>query len=765
MEDHTEIGVIKPPAYLKPTEAEHWRVLLAEFVHLLGLLLIHSRHAQSVKATSVLFDQMMRHLSILDKMPGHEGALMLSCSELESSGPAKGVNYRILFGNLILQRAPHEKDATPITGKHANYLNNALDQTFGYLLGYGIHSLYLQLPGESDDKIDQLRLALNIISRFQDAVENKGAVTFHYGDRALAVPLIYNPRQRPDFNLTLLAGMNGLSEANAKELIKQAQAFHDLALAANVDNPQQYKVVKESYDQIFKVRSLRSQIVKPLLEVNNIPWISEQEAVKACDASDADPELSTDTAADPCDAVRARSIDVPDRDNFPKTDATRQYLTGYLKSEDARFEKDLDAILIDDYQPLNTQGLAERLVAGSRLLYGIEKKSQDPAVVDHLLNFLQVRLLQVSDQVLADIEVLRQGLRFLTQGRAMVVGLVHSRLVDMVTLVKDQVTTRRKIAVIQKIAFDFNHQYTGLVVDGFNISTEHAHHLLDLFKCCFGTGGRFNREAFEARIDGMAQQANAFFEVNWCFLKETPHFKDRLAFLNAIQLLMARLKDPKRALRFLMDDLCQNTEQVDYTDRNAFVLGNVLLQAENTTLHVDLECTSETILGSAHQVDNEVHQYALWRINTDQIRVVNKIKTIHHALEDALASAAEGETGAVDFLLALEREALIFMALVNGPTARRIVCSLLERYADPQTALYASASRSGKLSHILAQLEIVVRCMAWVGYSEHIPLVQSLADNIDHFLDLEPHPVHAVRVKKIMEWVPATINKIMSNTQ
>lgn len=774
MENHLKPEEVKPSATLKPSAPEHWRVLLAEFVHLLGLILIHSRHAQSVRATSVLFEQMMRHLKVLDKMPGHEGALVLSCGKVKIDDGTDVIQYRILFGNMILQRTSHDNEHLLIHGKQGAYLNRALDQTFDYLVQYGIESLFLQLPGEQPDKIDELRLALNIVARFQDAVERHGTVTFHYGERPLAVSLIHNPQGEPDFNLTLLAGVNGLSKANAEELIKQAQAFHDLALAANRDSTQPLKVVKGSYNQIFKVRSLRSQIIRPLVEVNNIPWIGVQpESGNDTDTSPGPTEPEpTESDGHGQDAgaehqkeeisyVQSLTLFIqPADDVLSDSGATQQYLMRHLAGDDSAIQKDLATVLIDDYTGLNTQDIGACLVASSRLLHAIDKMSQDPAVGDRLLYFLQDRLLQVDDQVLAHIKVQNQGIRLIANGRTMVVGLVHPRLVDMIVLINDQVMTRNKIAAIGNIAFGFEKQFTDLVADTFNVSSEDARLLLNVFSACFDAKGGFNRDAFEKHMESMAQQANTFFEVNWCFLQATPHGMDRLALLNAVQLLMVRLKDPKRALRFLLDDLCSHADQVGYTDRNAFVLGNVLMQAENKSLHVDLEHTPDSILSHCNNVDNEVHRYALWRVNTDQIRVVKKLDNIHDALENALHMSASGKTAAVEFLLALEREAFIFLALVKGPTARQILNSMLARYGDSEAPLFKNAAACHSLSPIMLQFKLLVQCMGCAGSRENIASLKAIADNAQKLFSLDTDPSYVNQVNEVMALVNKTIEQL-----
>ncbi len=705
-------------------------------------------------------------------MPGHDGTMMMICYRPVKKVPAETISYRILFGNISLQCSSQGHGATPIAGKHAGYLNHALDQTFDYMLSYGIASLHLRLPGDSTKKTDQLNLALNIIARFQDAVKKQSAVTFHYGDRPLVIPMVRNYMDLPDFNLTLLAGINGLSAANADELIKQAQAYHDIALSENADNAHRYKVIKDNYTQIFNVRSLRSQIIKPLVEVNTLPWDGGRtcdDIVKGSGRLQGAASGSGTGCFDPSQLDEKAPVTpvFHQPTNLQLMDAShmQKYLLGFIADDEPSVIK-LKDVLLNDYGTVNTQAIAERLISASGLLYAIEKKSQDPEVVDRLLYFLQCRLLQVSDQVLSNIEVLRQGLRFVAQGRSMVVGLVHARLVDLITLVKDQVITQHKIAIVQKIAFEFAHQNAGLMVDTFDISDAHAHHLLDFFKSCFNADGHFFRDAFESRIDAMAQQADAFFEINWCFLKETPQRKDRLAFLNAIQLLMTRLGDAKRALCFLLDDLCRSTDRVDYTDRNAFVLANILLQAENKTLHVDLDRTPENLLLGTHAVQNDVRRYALWRINTDQIRVVAKIKTIHRALEQILCEsgteAGSDRDRTVEFLLALEREALIFLALVKGPTARKLINNVLQRYGAYDSEMYRNASSSEHLCLLVGQLHIVVRCMGCVGYADNASILKRIAENTQKLNALDSNPVFTMKVQQTLNWIEEAIEKIQS---
>lgn len=254
---------------------EKWRILLIELIHLLGLFLIHTRHSKSARATAIIFDQFVRHLDILKRMPGHDGGMTIrriSRNKIEAG--IEKPDYVLLFGNLMIESISAIDDSAD--SKHrrrAAHLFSALNQAYGCLAEQGIHAFCLQFPGRSSERIDQLRLALNIVARFHQTVEQGAAIiTFRYFGRALTIPLVRDSFGLPDPNLTLVAGLNGLSGRNAKELVRQAQAYCGLGECKDLPSGP-----INIYERIFSVRSLRSQLIRPLVEINNLPWMQARE--------------------------------------------------------------------------------------------------------------------------------------------------------------------------------------------------------------------------------------------------------------------------------------------------------------------------------------------------------------------------------------------------------------------------------------------------------------------------------------------------------
>jgi hypothetical protein len=248
---------------------EPGQILLVELLNQLALFFKHTMGAKGARATAVIFDQIIQRLKTIEKVPGNAGGLILRRIARRKGITEDKPDYRILCGSMVFEGS----EIIHRLGKKGNsnrHLTNALDSAFGCLVEHGIFSLYIEFPGDVSERVDQLRLALNIVARFHHAVENNASITFRYFGRAMTIPLIRDQQGRPDANLTLVAGLNGLTATNMRELMKQAEAFSQLSgkKAAAASN-------FSSYNLIFDVKSLKTQLIRPLVEVNNLPWMHD----------------------------------------------------------------------------------------------------------------------------------------------------------------------------------------------------------------------------------------------------------------------------------------------------------------------------------------------------------------------------------------------------------------------------------------------------------------------------------------------------------
>jgi hypothetical protein len=738
--------------------SSHWKVLLGEFIHLLALFWVHSRSAGAARASEVLFHQLLQHLSILAKMPSHTGDILVRRVHHQLRSAHATPDYVVIFGNLLINSQEERKSAA---SRQFSHLKSALGRACECFAEQEIHSLLLRLPGKTADSIDKFRFSLHILARFHAAARSGTSITFRYYGRSLVVPVIADLDGKPDPNLTLMAALNGLSAVNARQLIRQARAYVKLNLSESTDESGTQSHIG-SFDQIFRVRSLRAQVIKPPVEVNNLLFPYGAHMPDCIPNDELPTNIDTKTGTKQFSFEPGQGDGIPLEVHFAKY---RQKLAGIIGTSGSFPESELDVLLADDYADLDPKALGSRFASLSKLIYTIEKRSQDPAVTEDLIDILRTRLKGVDDEVMANIVAQRQGIKIVLQGRSVLVGMVHSRLYDLISLIKEDVVVRQRMAIIKEIAFQVDPCHINLLADGFGIAVSDAHQIFRLLQGCFSANGRFVRPTFESRVDAMSRHENVIFEILWCFLRQTPQRNDRINFLNAIQLLMARLNDPKRALQFLMTDICLNPEMVFYTDRNAFALANILLHKENKELYIDVHRTPEDVLNRTRPQNRTVHRYADWRLEVDHGRYLGKMRTIAKNIQQVLDSApgAGPQPFELKFLLALEREAIIFSALVQGHSARLVIREAMDRYGDPSSPVYQNTTIYNNLPLLIPHLQIVVRALGLTGEQKDIERLTSLERRVKILSELDTHPAHVLRVKQMMRWIPRALESIQSN--
>jgi hypothetical protein len=746
---------------------KHWEVLLGEFVHLLSLFITKSQDTNDGRTAEVIIDQLIRHLGILGKIPDNDGTIFIRRTHCKIPMPPLDNDYFATCGALLIKvnkEAAHH-NANYGTVSEAADQDRSLLQAFKCFSDRGIHAIRIQMPHGEASKIDKLRLALNIMAHFKRAADDGSSIRIRYYGRALTFSVIHDANGRSDINLTLTAALNGMSPANARELVKQADAFHQLNINT-ADNEGGCECVS-SYNRIFSVRGLRTQIIKPPVEVNNIPWLEvdgDTSEGKTCP-----PSISEKQVHDKVPSAQYSLLSAKEGSNRispylrrqDSPDDIKRILSQYIDMDIERTKVAVQALMADDYAELETVAIGKRLVSITKLMYAIEKQCQDPATIARVVEFYRHRLKKTTDAVLSDIIPQRQGIKIMSRSRTVIVGLVHPKLLDLIMLVSENIAARRRTDIIRKIAFHFDPCHMSELANGFGISEKDAHHILEILKDCFSTRGRFVRPTFEGRLSLIAEFDNAIFEILWCFLKETPRRQDRLDFINALQLLMAKLKNPKRGVRFILADICQTPDIVEFTDRNAFSLANILLHRENKELYVDINRTPENVLTIGRNINKEVRQYTIWRLDADRIRMLTKLRTIHHTIEETL-HIPPGESGPfeISFLLALEREALIFLGIVGGFTARIFLRELLHKYGTLESQIYQHESSKLYYSDMMAQLQIVVRALGRAGNMEDVEVLQELGEQSKVLYGLDPHPAHKLKVGQLMKWIPDAIKMI-----
>lgn len=746
------------------TTGDPCRILLIELANLLGLVLTHSRSTRGARATAVIFDQIIRRLQILDRMPGHTGAIIVRRILPTGQEKADKPDYYLTFGNENFCRS-NALPRSGQSGKSSHRQIATLDQAFGAFQEQGIVSLFLQIPGISTDKIDQLRLSLNILARFRPAAENNSSITFHYFGRAMTIPLIRDSNGKPDPNLTLVAGLNGLSAINMREIIKQAVSFCKLATTEVED-----ECSSDNYSKIFSVRGLRSQLIQPPVEINTLPSFQEagaQDNALTCNVS-ADGDVTSEIEA----ADTLTSETVGKTAEVQLSSSTPLLLENiHLSIDDLGLsaeicdQQTLESVLIFESQPLDVENLGRHLALINRIMHTLVEGNE----TERLLDLLNARLEKLPEDALTQMEMQRQGLKIEFNGRKAIVGMVHPRLVELITLIKEKRAAKEKIDTCRDCAdIILKNPSSNPFTDRLGFHDNEADRLLACFRQSSDHPHGFGFTPFLECLGELHQHETAVFEMLWCLFRNTADDVERQAYHIALPMIVQELKDATSALAFLMADLFRRPTELSSCDLNAFALATLMLRTHYKERVVDISHTPEEVLAVRKSLKRQTLDQASWRLYSDRAAVLLKFKMIRDALRDAMAgitASDESYDSRFQLLLAMEREGLIFMALAGGPTALTVFREALAYYGNPRAEIYRGGATTTCMYALVAHLQIILRGMARLGTPEDLDSLKMVEQSASRLMALDADPGYARRVKKALQWVAPAIRAIQVQLQ
>ena len=317
----------------------------------------------------------------------------------------------------------------------------------------------------------------------------------------------------------------------------------------------------------------------------------------------------------------------------------------------------------------------------------MHKSTIDQNVAAEVLKRIQSRMDQVPGEILDDFVVQDEELKFWKKK-------------------KFQLDPSRNLT-----AHDFE-----AIAANFEISARDAREMIQLYQNCFDGRGHFLRAAFENNVPEFARHEKKIFEILWELLKETPQRCNRLPFLNSLQFLVGKIKKPIQAIKVLLADFTLSPESVNYPDRHAMMLVNQFLRGYNKEEIMDIEMTPEEVLLVKGGLDESVVNYVAWKVDGNREPFLQKIATIRKKTFEAMnADLSKEALLPIRFLLALEREVHIFLALVGGKTAIEVMRSALNDYGDPASAVYHLKESPAQMEPLLSHLATVIRGWGRLG--------------------------------------------------
>ncbi len=703
---------------------EALRFRIADLVYQIGVCLDSPSRSSNDELAKMLLIQFEKIFGTLSKNP------QIGNTTLIRHRGAFGENrvdnkkdYEVLSGNISF-----DADATRAIakgqGKDPSQLLEKLDRGFETLWNHSINNFLLKIPKDRQE-LKRLWISLQFAARYFAAVEKNSTITLTMGGKSVSVPPIHNENNVPDLNLTLLAVLNGLQPQKMQAMVHKVDSL--MRSTESAAKKYQYTSI---YDAILNIKRFRSRLRPSPIEVNNIKWLMVSDE------------------------------QTPVSDQMAKVARLVMDTSGGSSTETVRV---LKSVYGEDYAKIDSQQIAERLKLTSGLLDTIENKSKGEEIRTEVLNNVEERLGKVKEDIFDNIQIEGNRIKAHTPGKGTFIEKVHTKIIKMVTFQKKRSVTKKKMTQMVHRVIDFDNQdYETLAAD-FKVSVDEAKTLVKILKSCFDSQGNFSKSTFGRIIPDLERYERKIFDFLWHNLKESLHQSDRIAFLDSLQLLVDRLKQPQKSISVLLEDLYQNSTVIRFADRKAFMLGNRLVRSYSQEI-VSYQITPEDVLLTDEGIDRKITSYAAWKIDNNQDKFFEKIRTIHHRLLETLdAEEEQKHLIGIQDLLALEREAYIFLALVGGTTSKSVLLSALKEYGHPDSDLYQLSQSPKYMADLLQLLKIVIRGVGRVGSSTEVVLIDHITGRLEVFSQLTTALHEKDLINQIKECADSVKQQLLAN--
>jgi len=684
---------------------DHYRILLADATCLFAGIL---KSKYSAAPSPELDQKIQAFLAVLKKIAEFpEFNRKIYCRLRGQQYTTKQLgsetyDYELSFNNILLdcQMAQIIEERVKTQGKG---LYIKLMDAFQSLSVMNIFNFSLDTGAGGEEDYRKLETNLRLLIKFYEDPDREGFVVVdEYG--------------QPNINLTLLAAMNRVKPAALQKLVDKIKPSilgpvpdKGLALFATV------------YDAIVASLDRREDLKKIPIEVNNAQLLMEN--------------LHTD----------------------PKRSAlvvqiSRLVLAKYGSSPRMASEV-INSINSAGYVNIGQEVMGRRLSKASDFLELAEKTDNREDLQSEALHNIEEGLDHLPDEMYDNMSVKgSEASTFNLEGHE-TKFLLHEKILDFLSFFIRRSSIKKKVQDIANKNVWFDDDDYAVIAKDFSISKEDAVTLISLLRDCFDFNGNFRRSFFEKNIKGFVSCGSKVFEFLWHYLKELPLRNDRVAFLNALQALVAQLEQPKLALNILLSDIFdRSAKKVQFSDRNAFILATALLCPVKSLGRSHIELTPEDVLQNKEDLNLDTISFVLEFFDQHHENIIHKFRLITELLLKASAKEnfAENEMQP-RFLLYLIREMVIFFSLFGGKSAHDIIRGVVLEFGDPSSAYYREMKNKENLRHSLQLLQIGARSLRRFADPRDINLLGEIVSNEDAFVRLYDEPDPLNHVQRVME--------------
>ena len=591
-------------AILKEEEKmlDYYRLLLAQAVCLFAEILTNSRFSSLSEENTQKITSFINLLKKMEKAPKYDG--MISCrlrglqrpeetggetDNGETIGDTDTYDYELSLGNLLLdhQGAKNVEQREKFKGE-AIYAK--LMQSFKALSILKIFNFSIETGEGSDDDYLRIENTIKHLGQFYNNESDKSAyfVKDEYGHN--------------NINLTLLSSTNNVQAAALQNLVNKIKEK-----MFGKDPAPELNIFTTVYDVILASRRYREQLRKMPIELNNMQRLMQN--------------------------MR------PDRKITKEGIQVSRLVLAKYGSNPRMASEVISSINSEGYTKIKTEVMGKRLSLATGFLKLTEEVEQKEGMQNEALQNIEEGLNQVSDEVYDKIAVEGGEVSTVDEKGEKTSWSLHEKLHGMVSFFKQRSQTKKKVRDIANKDVHFNAEDFSVIARNFKITELEASHLIDLLKNCFSDNGRFRRNFFEVNIPHFLKYESKVFEFLWHYLKELPLRQDRVAFLNALQILVAKLDEPQDALKILLVDIFNRSSALSFSDRNGLMLGNILLRNFNREENSNIELSPEEVLLVRQGLNLAMVDVVLEFFAEHQEMVMRKVRRINEVLTRASIKA------------------------------------------------------------------------------------------------------------------------------
>ncbi|MBU2537882.1 MAG: hypothetical protein KKH22_05550 [Proteobacteria bacterium] len=614
-------------------------------------------------------------------------------------------DYEVSTGNLLLDLQVAGSMAKRMAGRPGSAMPNQLLAAFKGFSALGINHFYLDCKVCSEEDRTRLLNSLRALTRYYREAGEPGNST----------ALVFDEYNLPNPNLTLLATINKVNPASIQKLVREITP-----MLFGPEPKEALAAFPTVFNAIFAFPKLNAQLNKPPIEVNNIQRLMPGQTGAA--------------------------------ENRNQALLSRMAIANY-GTNPRQVAEVLASVSSGGYQNIYMGTLQKRLTLATDFLNKSETAPQSGKVRAEALHNIETGLEMVPDELYEAMDIFGQNQDTTKTGQiSSHNGPLHEEISSLLSFFTRRSVIKKKMRDMVRGQVKFEAQDYAVIARNFKITDAQAAHLVQLLNGCFDQNGRFRRSAFEKSIPEFVQYETKVFEFLWHYLKELVSRDDRVSFLNAMQHLIAKLDRPSEALKILLGDIFGQPHRVGFSDRNGLLLANILIRTYNQELGNHIELTPEEVLQVKMGLDQDMLGQALAFLEETQEQLFRKLRTIHEELQKTLTREANDANIPLRYLITLERELIIFLALVGGPISHKIIHGVVKEYGNPDSGMYASLKSPEECKSFLQLLQVAVRGLKRFSGMEDLLLCTILTDQEPRFLALWDNDSHVALVKRVMEW-------------